>query len=528
MSDSPHQAVKQHGKLVGLSPRAFLALALVVISYLWTFRWMLARWDQPNSYYSHGWLIPPISAVLLFLRRKQLASCPIRPCRWGMAVVLPCLVVHLLGTAWRVGFISGFALLGLLVGLVITVYGWPMMRLTLFPIAFLAFMVPLPEVLIEKVSFRLKLMAASAATGVLDTIGLAAVREGSYIHTPEGPVVVDDVCSGLKYLISLTAFGALYAYLSALRGWLKPFLFFLAIPISFVANVLRVTLLVLIGYAWGVAATQKWYSHDVLGFVLFAAAFTMLFMTESVLLGRVRRLRGPEGAEPEQSDDDQPTADAEATAARAVPAIGPPLILLLAASALASAYFAWPRPASDPTEALARIPHELGSWTGTDYVMDEHVYQVLGTSDVLSRTYKDPDGRSVDAVIVLANQLRRRTHPPEQCIEGEGSFIVGGDDRVEPVQVSAEVDRLHVRELILKGSRGDRVVWFFYKSGPRLTTSYWRHQIGIALNSLTDRNTADALIRLETAAPRGDLESGRDVLRSFLRDAIGALMTDLP
>ena len=501
---------------------------LIGVAFFWTFRWMVIRWDQTNSYYSHGWLIFPASVFLLYLKRKRIASCTRRPCRWAILIVLPCLLLHLVATAWRVGFISGFALLGVIAGLVLLLHGKEMLRLTAFPIAFLVFMIPLPGVLIEKVSFDLKMMAAATSTWILDALGLAAIREGSYIYAPRGPVVVDDVCSGLKYLISLAAFGALYAYISALRGWLKGLLFALAIPISFAANVLRVTLLVLVAYTWGTDATQKWYSHDLLGFVLFAVAFVMLFVAESLLLGGRRSGR---------SAPEEPPGEREAVAVPAPSGGGVAgssrllygaVLSALAVTALLSTYLSWPRPTTDVAARLAAFPLHLGPWRGSDVVLKDRVYEILGTRDVLSRVYRDDRQDSVQLVIVLAEQIRRRTHPPEQCVTGEGFSIIGSATRSEPIAVAGRDGPLEVHELLLTGSGGTRILWFLYKSGPHLSSSYWRHQVGVALRKFRDPNASDVLVRVSVRVPRNDLNAARQLLRDFLGRAMGPIMTYLP
>jgi exosortase A len=276
------------------SPPLLALCGLLAVSFFWTIHWMTIRWDEVNSYYSHGWLIAPIALALIYRKRKLLAAARVRPCRWGLAILIPSLLLHVLGTAWQVGFLSGFALIGVLIGLVLALFGPQVLRTVLFPLVFLAFMVPLPVLLVESVSFRLKLLAARFAVGALDVVGLPAVREGSYIHIPTGTVVVEDVCSGLKYLISLMAFGALYAHISSVSKLQKAILFLISAPISFAANVMRVTLMVLIGYFWGIPATEKWYLHGVFGFVLFAVAFAMLFATEALFMRGRRRRRADE------------------------------------------------------------------------------------------------------------------------------------------------------------------------------------------------------------------------------------------
>lgn len=498
---------------------------LLAASFWWTGRWMVTRWEQPGSYYSHGWLIPPIALGLLYVRRKRLAAIPCSPFAPGVLILAASLLVHLVATAWRVGFLSGFALLGVVSGLVLTLCGTEAFRTALFPIAFLAFMVPVPEVFIDRASFGLKLLAAAVATGAVEVFGLAAVREGSYIQIASGTVVVDDVCSGLKYLIALTAFGALYASMSALRGWLKWALFALAVPIAFVANVIRVTLMVVVADQWGIEASTKWYSHDLFGFALFAVAFGMLFLCESLLLGGARRQPKPLEAPAEAGPALERGPLRIARRPRALPAA---VLSLLAIAGVASTYLAWPRAAANSTETLRSIPLTLGGWTGADQVMADRVYEILGTRDVLSRRYRNERDEQVVLVVVLAQQLRRRTHPPEQCFQGEGYIIRQASVRQVDVPVAGGTRRLPIRELILEHRAGNRIAWYFYKSGPRLSASYWRHQLGVALHKVADPDAADILVRVDARIPEGGVEDGRRLLLRFLSSAADQLLTRLP
>jgi len=511
------------------SPLLLAICALVVTTFWWTGHWMTIRWDQPNSYYSHGWLVPAISAVLVYRKRKRLSAARVRPCLGGLGVLLPSLLLHLLGTAWQVGFLSGFAMLGVLGGLVLTLFGPEVLRVVLFPLLFLAFMVPLPVLLVESVSFRLKLLAARLAVAALDLAGMVAVRQGSYIRIPAGTVIVDDVCSGLKYLISLMAFGALYAHISSVSRPQKAVLFLLSIPIAFVANVFRVVLMVVIAYFWGVATIQKWYFHDTFGFMLFAAAFLMLFATEALFLKR---------GQADHPDDADRTLASGAAARKHPPGREHPTLSFrrmsaavsaaLLVSAALSVFLAWPRPAIDVTDMLAGVPLDMEPWQGRDIPLDERTYAILGTRDVLSRAYSSDDGRRVQIVVVLAQQARRRTHPPEQCYTGEGFVIRRSEDRSIAIPTAGRPIPLKVRELALERADQERLVWYFYKSGTRLTTSYWRHQARVAFSKLAGAGAADVLIRVDTEAPNGDLESSRQVLANYLSHALPHLLARLP
>ena len=127
-------------------------------------------------------------------------------------------------------------------------------------------------------------------------------------------------------------------------------------------------------------------------------------------------------------------------------------------------------------------------------------------------------------LIVLAQQTPSRTHPPEQCLSGEGYTIVGASDR----DVDVGPKPLTVRELQLSRSQGQRLSWHFYKSGDHLSTSYWAHQIGVALRRVKDPWAADILIRAETDADPNDLDRGPRVLANFFAAMTPYVLNKLP
>ena len=87
---------------------------------------------------------------------------------------------------------------------------------------------------------------------------------------------------------------------------------------------------------------------------------------------------------------------------------------------------------------------------------------------------------------------------------------------------------MRVRELLL--SRGDerRLVWYFYKSGSRLDTRYWRHQAGIAWRKLTNPTAADVLVRVHTNLRGGDSDRARRLLADYLASIMPFLRAHLP
>ena len=272
------------GQQTRISLLMLVVVGLLAVCYMWTARWMVQRWEAPQSYYSHGWLIPPIAGFLLWLNRKELARCEFRPTMWGLIPLALGLIMQAASVSWQIGFLSGFSLFPVIAGLVLMLHGGRLLRAVAFPLAILVFMIPLPSVSMQKVSFEMKMLAARVSAWLLNLGGIVVVRRGSFLDLPTGTLIVDNVCSGLKYLISLTAFGALYAYFSRLRLPGKVFLFLLAVPLAVAANIARILLMMVVAHMWGTDAAQKWYSHDVLGFALFVVAFMLYFGVESVAI----------------------------------------------------------------------------------------------------------------------------------------------------------------------------------------------------------------------------------------------------
>jgi len=255
---------------------------LLALIYWPTFIWMNARFSEADTYYSHGFLVPLVFLYLIWTKRDELKKTVISPLNIGLILLVPVLLTHLLAYLLEINFISGFSLIITLFGLSLYLYGLGISRQLAFAVLFLVFMIPLPQVLIINISFKMKIFAAQVATACINLMGIQAIREGSVVNLPNTALTVGDPCSGLRSLISLTALGALYAYLIKISKARKALLFLLSIPIALIANIIRIILLLLVAFVYGSeVATGKF--HDLSGFLLFCLAFAGLFIAGRML-----------------------------------------------------------------------------------------------------------------------------------------------------------------------------------------------------------------------------------------------------
>jgi exosortase len=270
-----------------VQPFALAAAFVAFLALFWsTFGWMADRFTAPDSFYSHGWLVPFACGWLAWQRRARLAAMSITPSYAGLLLLIPAVILHLAGIWSRLHILSGLMFVASAWALVWTLWGGQAVRALRFPLAFLIFMVPLPGVLVIGISFYLKLAAASLATGVLHLAGIPAIQEGSLIRLPQFTMLVDDTCSGLRSLLSLAALSTLWT--AMLPGhapfWKRATLVAASIPISLAANMARILILTMLALVWGRSAAEG-FLHSGSGFVVFGIALAALAALGRVLTG---------------------------------------------------------------------------------------------------------------------------------------------------------------------------------------------------------------------------------------------------
>src|SRR6187551_1331023 len=119
---------------------ALLTLGPVLIGMLVVYLPMLQKlvydWGHDDNY-SHGFLIVPIAAYLVWERRADLVAARESPSWLGLAVVAVSLMMLVAGQLGAELFLTRVSLIGVLAGAVLFLYGWEHLRITWFPLAFL-------------------------------------------------------------------------------------------------------------------------------------------------------------------------------------------------------------------------------------------------------------------------------------------------------------------------------------------------------------------------------------------------------
>ena len=269
-----------------------ITIAYIVIGVLITlllypaFLWLVRSWAS-NPYYTHGFLIPLIAALLAWRQWRHLKNEPRQGENWiGLAIAAGSVAVIVWAMRWHNYVVASLAMVALLIGIILFLEGWPRLRRWLFPLLFLALMVPLP--FIDLASPWLESFTARWATALAQFFGISAVQSGGEIALPGTTISVGAPCSGLRSLVTMITVGVAWVYL--VEGKLVAKLIMLAaiVPLVALSNILRIALLLVVATFFGQEVALSYY-HDWSGLVLFLLALGLLLILGKVLgCSRVR------------------------------------------------------------------------------------------------------------------------------------------------------------------------------------------------------------------------------------------------
>ncbi len=283
MTVESKQATVQHQAPSGRRDlRWLLGLAVVLfIAYLPVLIELVQRWYHDDNY-SHGFLVPLVSAYLLWRKRDELAQAPRSTNWWGAVAVFVGMALFLIGNAGSEYFTVRLSLVVTIFGLVWLNFGNQIVRRTWFEMFLLLFMIPIPAVVYFSATFPMQLFASKVTVFLLDGLGMPVFRQGNIIHLPDQSLEVAEACSGLRSLISLLAMGAIYGYVTQPKFWAQALLFASTVPIAVACNVIRVFITTILTYAFGIDTTQE-PTHSIMGASVFVAAFIMLLIFGAIL-----------------------------------------------------------------------------------------------------------------------------------------------------------------------------------------------------------------------------------------------------
>lgn len=243
-----------------MSPSPFLANRAWGLYAAWLLLCSLVFWKpllavvqyaMKNDSSSHILLIPFIATWLIYLDRKKIVSRPLdlAAAAW-LAVPAAVLSAVVIGRSFADTSISLaasiLALVLFLVGGFVALFGRRSARRVRFSLAFLLFMVPFPEPLLNRVIYLLQAGSAAVAETLFDWARVPVLREGFVFYLPKMSIEVAQECSGIRSSMALLILALLVAHFSFIKFWKKALFVCLGLLMMLVKNGVRIATLTLL------------------------------------------------------------------------------------------------------------------------------------------------------------------------------------------------------------------------------------------------------------------------------------------
>jgi exosortase len=236
-----------------------------------------------SDYYSHIVLIPLVSAYLFFQGRKIIFSKP------GPIYPLA-LALSTFGAAlYSFGYAQGsslnqndyaslltFSAIVFWVGGFVLLYGVKALSHASFAVLFLAFMVPMPSFLLDKIIYALQVGSTEASEILFSLTGVPFQREGFVFHLPGISIQVAEECSGIRSSLALFITSILAGHFFLDRFWKKFVLALIVFPVTVFKNGIRILTLSLLGAYVDIKWLTESSLHHSGGFVFFIPALGLL------------------------------------------------------------------------------------------------------------------------------------------------------------------------------------------------------------------------------------------------------------
>ena len=505
---------------------ATLAIVGTFVLVFWqVFVRLIDAWIVDGNY-SHGWLIIPVALYFVWERRPDLAAAPRQPSWLGLVLITGGILVLLAGLWGSELFLSRIAMLPVIAGIVLFLFGRAHLRILWFPIAFLFLMIPIPAIIFNHIAFPLQLQASRFGEWAITAVGIPVLREGNVLILANTSLEVAEACSGIRSLVSLITLGLVYGYFMDPRPWVRALIVASAIPVAIVANGVRVAGTGMAAHWIGKEAADG-FLHEFSGWIVFIFAFAMILILQKLLVrfAPQKKVAVETGtAEPNTNSRDA----ASVKPLRIAVVVG---LLLLAFVPVIRADRAEDTPLR---MSFALFPMQLGEWRGTQRPpFTDSVLKVLGLDDYLTRLYVRPDNAVADLYVGYWQSQRQgdTMHSPQNCLPGAGWEPVSQRELTFPDPRNPAAPPVSVnRFMIQKGLERQLVLYWYQGRGRIVGNEYWS-KIYLVLDAARHNRTDAAIVRIVVPVPGTTPEAEAAAERTaigFANELLPALGKFLP
>ncbi len=267
--------------------RAYWLPVAVVLAAIGFAYWPLVGslpgfWMQADGYYSHGFLIPFISAYIVYTSWDAIKGRPVKPAWLAGLLFVPVMLAGWAANTARVDTFWALSFIGALLVAVWFVAGFRWLRALFFPVAYLGFAMPIGQGFIDQYTNPLQILSTKVAYHLVQLYGFNAFAEApTVVQMDHFTLDVAVPCSGLKLVFAVTAFSVFFVLIAKLRWWANLVMLGMILPLCVLINGLRISLIGVVGETCGKDAGLAF--HDYSGYITLIVCFFLLFKLARLL-----------------------------------------------------------------------------------------------------------------------------------------------------------------------------------------------------------------------------------------------------
>jgi exosortase D (VPLPA-CTERM-specific) len=486
----------------------FLILWVIILWFYWPILVLLVNRLSASDDFNFALLIPFVSGYIVYLNRARVRSLLGTPSWWGLVLIFLGFSLYIFGKLASSLYMPAFSFLVVLTGTVFLLGGWPLVRLLSFPLLILVFVLPTESPLLAKITLPLQLISSTLATWFLQLIGIPVYRHGNVIDLGVRQLQVVKACSGLRYILPLSAMVLIFGYFFHRNLFKVVILLLSTIPAAIIANAIRVA-------GMGIfPELQKGFWHDFTGWLIFIFCLGCVFLVNAAL-----NYVWKEPASTETNSNLSIEGSFKETNFSTIPYLLGAIIIVIVVG-----HFGLKKTEIKPMplqKNLHSFPLELNGWQGKSLPVSAETLKVLGTEEYLDVNYYKPGHEEISLWIAFfADQSKASPHAPLTCLTGSGWKVL--DSKTVEIGPGMPVSYLLIE---MDGSQS--VVYYWFIEQGQWVADIYGSKFSRGLTGFLKGRTDGAMIRLVTPAKQ-DIAAARARLDGFAKSVAPLLPQFLP
>ncbi|HOO71581.1 MAG TPA: EpsI family protein [Spirochaetota bacterium] len=491
---------------------AYIKIALftlfIIIFFSQGFSILYNRWFWAGSYYTHGPLVV-LAFIWLLLRRFNDFRPSLRGPQKksiGIIIIIFSLAMYLFGLWKNIPSFATWGMYVFVIGNSVLFFSVNFVMKNIGIYIYLLLAIPVPEVIINQVTFELNLFASYTSEILLSIIYPSTFRDGNILQVNGHNISITYECSGLSNLLSMFSIVWLMALLQP-KKFISIIDYFISVPAAIISNILRIIIIaILIVNGYEQFALYDW--HAEIGIIVFICIVVLIVFFNELPVKKT------------WSDFKNIPARLLSYFNKNNKIINTYIVSMILLCLIG--FFIQDdnnyRYSNDTTLLKNKIPASAGRWQSQDMILGEDYFNLLGTDDLLMRAYQEK-GKMIENDTVYLYIIRSKDsvsafHRPELCLRGEGYELLTHDEIDLPI--NKKLIPVH-RMLFVDRSKGLLVYYWYYLNGENI-----RDTIKYKLLFLFNRNKGSSgnFIRISKPVNLNNITLDEQTMKRFTSEVI--------